>query len=409
MTLTTPSPPESGTRSLTGGRMAPLPLDDHGGWARRLADVGERRRPHVGADDAAARFPAQAFADTAETGLFALPLNGDRRTCDASIPALLAGIEALAYASDDAGLAFAVATQLASAIVPIARFGSPALREELALPLAGGALIGAHAITEPSAGSDTSSLATTARLAGDAYVLEGEKAFVSSGPVADLIVVYARVGGPGEDAGGLTAFAVDAHAPGVQPGPALATMGLRTSPLGTLSLTGARVPAGRVIGQVGAGSWLLSHVMAREILFIAAGHVGLMRRRYERMVARARSRQQGGGPIGGHQAVAHAIADVKLALDTTRLWLDHAASTLVSSGDAPAEIASLKIVASEAAVRSAQTAVQVFGGEGFLTSTEIERGLRDATASTIYSGTNEVQRNKIAALAGITTPVRAAW
>ncbi len=408
MTLTRPLAAAPVEPTLDGAA-APPPLTELAAWAQRLGEVGERRRPHVGADDAAGRFPAQAFAEVAATGLFALPFTDDRRRSDTSIPALLAAIEELAYTSDDAGLAFAVATQLASAIIPLARFGAPALREELAGALADGTLVGAHAITEPGAGSDTSAITTVARPDGDGHLLvSGEKAFVSNGPVADLIVVYAQVGEPGAS-GGLTALAVDADAPGVKPGAALSTLGLRTSPLGTLSLDGVRVPRGRVVGQVGAGPWLLSHVMAREILFIAAGHVGLLRRRYERLVDRARTRHQGGVPIGSHQAVAHAVADVKLSLDTVRLWLDHAATVLVSGADASAEIASLKIVASEAAVSSARTAVQVFGGDGFLTGTEIERGLRDAAASTIYSGTNEIQRNKIAALAGITTPARGAW
>lgn len=384
-------------------------LDDRQrSWYEQMITRGEQLSRDVTADDNAGRFPRKKWETVAASGLFALPFTPDRRKSDQAIPLVVAAMEGLGYASDDSGLCFSAATQLASSAVALARFGSPELRQRYETAIGTGAMIGAHAITEPGAGSDVGAMSTVAVQDGAHFLLTGRKAFISNGPIANLVIVYAKTDVDGGSPG-LSAFVVERDTPGVMPGPALDTMGLRTSPLGTLELADARVSEDRVVGQLGAGAWLLSHVMTREILFINAFQVGLMQWRLERCVEQARQRQQFGAPIGAFQAVAHTLVDMRIAVETARRWVYDTTARLVAGEDVTAETAMTKVVVSEANVATARSAIQVFGGQGFLTETGIERGLRDAIAGTIYSGTSEIQRNKIAAEMRLGEHRRGAW
>nr|WP_042188721.1 acyl-CoA dehydrogenase family protein [Kibdelosporangium sp. MJ126-NF4]CEL18414.1 Butyryl-CoA dehydrogenase [Kibdelosporangium sp. MJ126-NF4] len=377
-------------------------------WYERMAELGEKLASSVTADDQSAEFSHEKWNLVAATGLFGLPFTRDRRRSDDTLPQITAALEGLGHGSDDASLGFSVATQLASCAVPLARFGSAELRERYEHPVTTGEIIGAHAITEPDAGSDALAMRTAAVADDHGYVINGRKAFISNGPIADLVVVYTVTGQPGTFTG-LTAFAVPRDTAGFTLSGPLGKMGLRCSPLGTAELTDARVPADHVVGQVGGGSWLLSHVMAREILFIAAGQVGQMRRRLDTCAGRARSRVQFGQPIGAFQAVSHAIVDMRISVETARRWLHDTVARLVAGEDVTARVAMTKIVVSEANVATARTAVQVFGGAGYLSATGIERGLRDAIAGTIYSGTSEIQRNKVAAVMGLGENGGSSW
>ena len=378
-------------------------------WYEKMLAVCETLdNDTVVTDDASRIFPAEKWKTIADSGVFALPFTVERRLVDETLPAMIGAMEAVGYANADGGLAFSVATQLASSIIPLARFGSAELRTRYASELGNGTLIGAHAITESDAGSDALSMATTAVPTDDEWVLNGRKSFVSNGPIADLICVYARTGPPGTISA-LTAFAVERGTPGLIVGKALDKMGLHTSPLGTLALQNLRIPADRVVGQPGGGVLLLNYVMAREILLIAAGQIGQMQRLLEACVRRANERVQFGKSIGSFQAVSHAIADVAIGVKTSRHWVYQTTSRMAAGDDVTGEIAMTKVVVSEANIAAARTALQVFGGAGYLTSTGIERSLRDAMAGTIYSGTSEIQRNKIAALLGIGADRKVAW
>lgn len=374
--------------------------DEQQVWYNRMMALGGDLGGDVVADDLASRFPEEKWARVAATGLFGMPFSPDRRQADAVLPLLVAGMEGLGRSGADAGLNFSVATQLASTAVALGRFGSPELRGRYESAISDGSMVGAHAITEPDAGSDAFAMNTVAIADGEDYILNGTKAFISNGPIAGLVVVYALTGTPGTITG-LTAFAVERGTPGFTLGDSLAKMGLRTSPLGTAELINVRVPGSRVVGQVGGGSWLLNHVMAREILLIAACQVGEMRRRLDLCVNRARQRAQFGHPIGTFQAISHPIVEMRVGMETARHWVYGVTARMVAGEEVSAEVAMTKLVVSEANVASARAAVQLFGGQGYLTGTGIERGLRDAIAGTIYSGTSEIQRNKVAGLMGL--------
>ncbi|GAB1510086.1 acyl-CoA dehydrogenase family protein [Actinophytocola sp. KF-1] len=309
-------------------------------------------------------------------------------------------LEGLGNDCRDGGLCFSVTTAMVSTGIPVQRFGSGAQRRTWLPGVCAGDVVGAHAITEPDGGSDALTMRTRAVRDGDHWVLTGGKAFVSNGPVADLFVVYARTrpaGGPL----GTTAFLVERDTPGLALGQPVAKMGLRSSPLCELFLDGARVPATNVLGRPGGGFLVLDHVMKWEILCSFAVSLGEMQHRLDQCVRYARERVQSGVPIGTHQAVSHRIADMKIGVETTRKWLYDTASRFAAGENVTTDLAITKIVASEQNLATALAAVQIHGGYGYLTEYGVEASLRDAVAGTVYSGTSEIQRNRVAAMLGL--------
>ncbi|MFE1956123.1 acyl-CoA dehydrogenase family protein, partial [Streptomyces sp. NPDC059524] len=254
--------------------------------------------------------------------------------------------------------------------------------------------------TPRDSGSDALAMRTRARRDGDSWVLDGSKSFVSNGPVADLITVYARTSDrPGPL--GYTAFLVERDTPGLTVGAPIAKMGLRTSPLCELFLDGCRVPADRVLGRVGGGYLVMEYVMRWEILLTFVVNAGEMRHRLDRCLRYAKERVQFGRPIGSNQAVSHRLVDLRIGVENSRRWLYDTGERMAAGENVTEDIAIAKLVTSEANVASALAAVQIFGGNGYMAEYGIEKELRNAVAGTIYSGTSETQRNRIAALLGL--------
>jgi alkylation response protein AidB-like acyl-CoA dehydrogenase len=260
-----------------------------------------------------------------------------------------------------------------------------------------GALIGAHAITEPDAGSDAMSMHTTATAAGDSFILDGRKAFISNGPVADLFVVYARTD-TSQDFRGVTAFVVERDTPGFTVGPPVEKMGLRTSPFCDLTFDGCKVSGANVLGRLGSGFFILEYVLAWEILCLFVMAVGEMQHRLERCIDHVKNRRQFGQSIGSFQAISDKIVDGKIGVETSRKWLYDTAERHANRENVTMDIAIAKLLTSEANVASAMAAVQLFGARGYVTEYGLEKDLRNAIAGTIYSGTSEMQRRRIATL-----------
>jgi alkylation response protein AidB-like acyl-CoA dehydrogenase len=356
-------------------------------------------RDHV-EHDRAGLFPREKWDLLRATGIFGLPFDPQWGGLGQDLPTTMYVLEGLGYASRDAGLSFSTSTQLVSAGVPLSRFGSPELRARYLPGICDGSLIGAHAISEPDAGSDVMSMRTHATPDGDDFILTGSKTYVSNGPVAGLIIVYARTGTRGNPAA-LTAFAVEADTPGLSVGKPLDKMGLRTSPLSEVFLDGCRVPRGNMVGSVGSGFLVLDHVMKWEILCSFSVTVGEMQYRLERCVDYARIRKVFGSPIGSFQLVSSKIVEMKIGVETSRRWLYDTAEKLVRRKNVAADLAIAKLLTSEHNVSSAVAAVQIHGGLGYMTETGLEKDVRNAIAGTIYSGTSEIQRQRIAKLIGL--------
>jgi alkylation response protein AidB-like acyl-CoA dehydrogenase len=310
-------------------------------------------------------------------------------------------LEALGYGCRDGGLVFSLCAHILACVVPVVQHGSPEQHARYLRGLCDGSLVGAHAITEPDSGSDTFAMRLRAHRAPAGWRLTGSKTFISNAPVADVVIVFAVTDAAKGFQGGVTAFLIEPGPAGVRRGQAFEKMGLRTSPVGELVFDEVLVPDGAVLGSVGGGAAVFATAMDWERALLVAAHVGTIERLLETTVAYARTRRQFGQTIGKFQAVAHRLADMKVQLEAARLLTYRTASRLGTARTISMDAAVSKLFVSESLVRVALDAVQLHGGNGYMVEYELERALRDAIGSTIYSGTSEMQRNLIARWMGL--------
>ncbi|MFF9478356.1 acyl-CoA dehydrogenase family protein [Streptomyces sp. NPDC014733] len=309
--------------------------------------------------------------------------------------------EAFGRSCQDMGLVFAAMAHLLACAMPIAEHGDAALKAAVLPRLCSGEWIGANAITEDEAGSDVTAVTTRAeRQADGAYLLTGEKSFVSNGPVADLFLVYATTD-PRFGHLGVSAFVVERDTPGLVAGPAFDKLGPAGCPAGRLTLDHCRVPAGHLVGRPGTGSAVFQSSMSWERTCLFAAYLGAAGRTLERCVERAGSRHQFGRPIGSNQAVSHRLADVHLRLEAARLLLHRACWKRDRNTATALDVAMAKLAASESVVETHLEALRLFGGAGVLSENGIEQALRDALPSTIFSGTSDMQRELMVKAMGL--------
>jgi alkylation response protein AidB-like acyl-CoA dehydrogenase len=340
--------------------------------------------------DVCGGFNRTGWQRCAEVGVLGLPVAkpyGSER----DLPTVVLALEGLGYGCEDNGLLFAMGAQMWSVQMPIQNFGTAAQKDVYLAGMVSGRIIGAHCVTEPGNGSDAFSLRTTAIRDGDDYILDGAKTFTSNAPEADAFLVMAtvdRAKGPG----GLTAFLIDKGTPGLTVTRHLEKMGVRTSPMGELSLASCRVKSCQVLGPVGGGTSVFNAAMDWERSFLLAPHLGTMQRQIDRCVRFVNRRGDDGKPGIKDDAHAMKIVDMQVRLETARLltyrtaWMRSAGKRLTRE---PSET---KLVVSETWVHNSDDALQIFGAAGYLDDPSIERDLRDARASKIYSGTSEIQR-----------------
>jgi alkylation response protein AidB-like acyl-CoA dehydrogenase len=350
--------------------------------------------------DSEGTFFRDAWQKCADFGIQGLPVPEEYGGSDADALTIVSALEALGYGCADNGLIFSLNAQMWACELPIVRFGTEE-QKRLYLPgLSDGSLIAAHGMTEPDSGSDAFSLRTTAEKRGDRYILNGSKTFVTNGPIADVFVIFATTD-PGRGIMGLCAFLVPRDAPGLSVGRPLHKMGLRTSPMGELFLHECEVSESQLLGEPGSGVTVFNAAMQWERGCILACTVGTMERQLERCLSYARERKQFGRSIGSFQAVSHKIVDMKLRLEVARMML-YRFGWLVGGGrSTPLDSALTKLVLSECFVESSLDALQVHGGYGYMTEYELEREVRDAIGSRIYSGTSDMQRSIAAAHLGM--------
>lgn len=275
------------------------------------------------------------------------------------------------------------------------RYGSPAQKDAVLRPAARGAFIGAFALTEPQAGSDASALATTARRTNAGYVIEGEKAFITSGRIGGQAIVFARrPESRGKD--GITAFLVPTDTPGYVVERVEAKLGQRASDTCALRFAAMEVPADAVIGAEGEGYRIALSSLETGRIGIAAQSVGMAQAALEMARAWANERRSFGQPLIGHQAVAFRLAELATELEAARQMVLHAARLKDAGVPCLTEAAMAKLYASEAAERIVSGALQIFGGYGYIAETGIERIYRDVRVCQIYEGTSDIQKLIIA-------------
>jgi alkylation response protein AidB-like acyl-CoA dehydrogenase len=346
------------------------------------------------------RFNREDWMKCAEFGVQGMPISPEYGGLGLGIVSLIAVMEGLGYGCQDSGLLFSLNAHLWTNSIPILIYGTDAQRRKYLPGLCGGTLIGANGASEPDAGSDVFSMRTLAERQGDCYVLNGAKTFVTNAPVADLLVVYATID-RGLGPMGVTAFVVERDTPGLVIGKHLEKMGLRTSPMAEVLFEDCRIPVENRLGREGRGVEIFECSMEWERGCILGSFLGAMRRQLEACVAHARSRKQFGKPIGKYQSVANRIVNMRVQLDACRPLVYRIGYLKEQNKKAVIEASIAKLFVSEALVQSMMNAVQIFGGYGYMTEQGIERDLRDALGSTLYSGTTEIQRNLIAKCLGL--------
>jgi len=277
----------------------------------------------------------------------------------------------------------------------VARNGTPGQRAEVLPPACSGEAVGALALTEPNAGSDAVSLRTRAERQGEEYVLNGTKQFITNGPVADLLLVYAKTD-PARGAHGISAFLVRADSPGFSVSKSLDKMGMRGSPTGELAFQHVRVDAAHRLGRENAGVAIMMGGLNVERAVLAAIPIGIMAECLDRSVEYSREREQFGQKIGRFELIQAKIADMYTDLEAAR-GLVYAALDAVSHDlkSLRASAAALTF-ASEASTRGALSAVQIHGGYGYMRDLPLERLARDAKLLEIGAGTSEIRRLVVA-------------
>ena len=364
--------------------------------AAAVRDWGVSLAPRIADAERAGTLPLDVVKQLGDLGVLGMTAPEADGGLGASTLAFALVLEELAYAWPS--LAVGVSVSSGIVIGSLARQGTAAQRKRWLPSLMDGSGLGAFALTEPSSGSDAASLRATARRDGDGWRLTGRKQFITSARYAPLFIVMARVGEaePGRAHAGITAFIVGKDTPGLTIGAAESKTGLLASDTSAIVLEDARVPNDCVLGEIGRGFSIALAGLDGGRVGIAAQSVGIARAALDRAVAYAKERKQFGRPVASFEMVSFALAQARADIDAARL-LVHRAAWLRDHGRPFTREASMaKLFASEAAQRVTYTAVQTFGGYGFMREYEVERYARDVRAATIYEGTSEVQRTIIA-------------
>ena len=352
--------------------------------------------PHSAAWDRDSYFDRSVITKMGELGFLGMMIPEEFGGLSLPTTTYIVALEEIA--ASDASVAVAMSVHNSLPTQMLLRWGSDAQKERWLAPMARGELLGAFALSEPEAGSDAASLTTQAVRDGDCWVLNGTKAWVTSGSEADVLIVMARTDSPGERRGarGISAFVVTPDLPGFKVGKKEDKMGLRASPTVQLELSNLRVPAGNLLGREGAGFTMAMQSLDNGRLGIAAQAIGIARCALEHATIYAGERRQFGKPIKEFEAIQFKLADMATRIAAARALLYQAAAAK-DRGEQITQYSSMsKLFASETAMWVTTQAIQIFGGYGYVKEYPVERLFRDAKVTEIYEGTSEIQRIVIA-------------
>ncbi|HEV8218585.1 MAG TPA: acyl-CoA dehydrogenase family protein [Gemmatimonadaceae bacterium] len=315
------------------------------------------------------------------------------------------GLDTLTYlvaleeiATVDASVAVMLSVHNSLPTQMILRWGTDEQKKRFLEPMARGELLGGFALSEPDAGSDAASLRTQAVRDGDGWILNGTKAWVSSGTKGDVVLAMARTDSPDDRRGarGISAFIVTPDLPGYSVGKKEDKMGLRASPTVQLHFTDMHVPGDRLLGHLGSGFIYAMQSLDNGRLGIAAQAIGIAEAALRQAAAYAAERKQFGKPIKEFQAIQFKLADMATRVASARALL-HMSATAKDRGEHMTQFSAMaKLLASETAMFVTTQAIQIFGGYGYVTDYPVERLFRDAKVTEIYEGTSEIQRIVIA-------------
>jgi len=356
--------------------------------------------PHVDEWEAAREFPRELFGRCAELGFLGLKFpeelggQGGTHLHDAI------WVEELARAGGSGGVAAGLNAHTSIAMPPIFNFGTTEQKQRWLVPGIAGGKIGALGITEPGAGSDVASISTTARRAGDCYVVNGAKTFITNGVRADFLVCACKTNEEGGH-GGISFLVLERDMPGYEVSAKLEKMGWHSSDTGEISLTDVEVPAENLLGEENGGFKLIMFNFAWERLLMAIGAVGAMQRLIEISVAYAQEREAFGRPIGKFQAIRHQVAEMATKAEASRALTYNGLRLFNSGQDCIQEVSMAKLVTQRAVLEIADQALQIHGGYGYMREYGIERAVRDARLGPIGGGTDEIMKEIIGKTMGL--------
>ena len=344
--------------------------------------------------DETSRFPRETFRKAAELGLTAVALPEAYGGAGFDHISYAIVIEEISRACASTGVILSVQNSLYCD--SIYRYGTEEQKKRLLVPFARGEKIGCYALTEPQAGSNAAALATRAVRRGDCYVVNGTKAWITSGGVADAGIVYVNTDPPrGEK--GITALVIERGLPGFKVGKEEKKLGINATACVELSFTDCEVPIENRIGNEGEGYKVALSTLDGGRIGIAAQAVGISQGAFEEALKYAQQRTAFGQPIANFQAIQFMLADMATEIDAARLLTRKAAWKQDTGGRFSMEASIAKLFASEMATRVTHKAIQIHGGYGYSREYPVERMYRDARITEIYEGTSEIQRLVIAA------------
>ena len=362
--------------------------------AKVRAFAEEEIKPIAFKLDQSNEFPHEAVARMAELGLMGIPYPKKYGGAELDVLSYAIAVEELARVDGGAGVILSAHTSLGT--YPIAAYGTEEQKQKYLVPLAKGEKLGAFGLTEPNAGSDASGTETTAVLQGDHYILNGGKVFITNAPIADTYVVFA-VTTPNIGTHGISAFIVEKDYEGFEFGDHYDKMGIRSSSTAELIFNDVKVPKENLLGHEGEGFKIAMSTLDGGRIGIAAQALGIAQGAFEHAKEYALERVQFGMPIAYQQANQFKFADMAIKLRNARFQVYSAAELKQAHEPYGMEAAMAKAYASDIALEVCNDALQLYGGNGFLKGMEVERAYRDAKITTIYEGTNEIQRIVIAA------------
>lgn len=338
-------------------------------------------------------FPKEAIEKLGAMGLMGIPY--PKEYGGAGLDALSYAIAVEELARVDGGTGVILSAHVSLGSWPIFNYGTEEQKQKYLVPLAKGEKIGAFGLTEPNAGSDAGGTETTAVFKGDYYLLNGGKIFITNAPVADTYVIFA-VTTPDIGTRGISAFIVEKEWEGFEFGDHYDKMGIRSSSTAELIFNDVKVPKENLLGKEGDGFKIAMATLDGGRIGIAAQALGIAQGAFENALDYSKERVQFGKPICRQQIVAFKLADMATKLRCARFLIYSSAELKENHEPYAMESAMAKQYASDIALEVTNDALQIFGGNGYLKGMEVERAYRDAKITTIYEGTNEIQRVVIA-------------
>ncbi len=356
-------------------------------------DIIDFARQNLNDKESLETYSEEMWKSVCDFGLLGITIGEEYGGLGESYETAALALESLGYACKNNGFIFVVNNHIWVSQNVIYLYGSKEVKDKYLPVMVTGEKIGAIAITEAESGSDAFAMTTKAVEDGDSYILNGSKMFISNGPIADIFVVFAVT--QEEPVKRVTAFVVERDFKGVSTGKDIEKMGLNACPTSELILENVRVPKENIIGKLNAGGNILTAAIEWERCYEFAPHVGVMQRIMEECIIQANGRKQHGKPISANQSISNKIAEMEVAIQMSRLMLYKIAWLKDHKKSAYLETSTFKLYVSENYIKTCRDAIQIFGAYGYTKEYDMEREMRDALACSIYSGTNEIQKNTI--------------